>query len=73
MENILRKVDPIVTVPYWDWSLWSGAPWLDKVPIGDSLMKYLEKVRQQSSIYYFARRFSKKLTPRSQLISRKQN
>lgn len=31
MENILRKVDPIVTVPYWDWSLWSGAPWLDKV------------------------------------------
>ncbi|PFX24126.1 Tyrosinase [Stylophora pistillata] len=31
MENILRKVDPIVTVPYWDWSLWSGAPWLDKI------------------------------------------
>ena len=31
MENILRKVDPIVTLPYWDWSLWSGAPWLDQV------------------------------------------
>lgn len=31
MENILRKVDPIVTIPYWDWSLWSGAPWLDQI------------------------------------------
>ena len=31
MENILRKVDPIVTVPYWDWSLWSGEPWLNQV------------------------------------------
>ncbi|KAJ7387500.1 hypothetical protein OS493_000830 [Desmophyllum pertusum] len=31
IENILRKVDPIVTVPYWDWSLWSGAPWLDQI------------------------------------------
>lgn len=31
MENILRKVDPIVTLPYWDWSLWSGAPWLDQI------------------------------------------
>jgi len=31
MENILRKVDPIVTVPYWDWSLWSGAPWMDQM------------------------------------------
>ena len=31
MENILREVDPIVTVPYWDWSLWSGQPWLNQV------------------------------------------
>ena len=31
MENILREVDPIVTVPYWDWSLWSGEPWLNQV------------------------------------------
>lgn len=31
MENILREVDPIVTVPYWDWSLWSGEPWLNEV------------------------------------------
>ena len=31
VENILREVDPIVTVPYWDWSLWSGEPWLDQV------------------------------------------
>ncbi|XP_078361289.1 tyrosinase-like [Oculina patagonica] len=31
IENILRKVDPIATVPYWDWSLWSGAPWLDQI------------------------------------------
>lgn len=31
MENILREVDPIVTIPYWDWSLWSGQPWLNQV------------------------------------------
>ena len=31
MENILREVDPIVTVPYGDWSLWSGQPWLNQV------------------------------------------
>jgi len=31
MENILREVDPIVTVPYWDWSLWSGEPWLNEI------------------------------------------
>ncbi|KAK3749700.1 hypothetical protein QZH41_014973, partial [Actinostola sp. cb2023] len=27
IENLLRKVDCRVTVPYWDWSLFSGKPW----------------------------------------------
>ncbi|XP_066919000.1 uncharacterized protein [Clytia hemisphaerica] len=27
LENILREVDCRVTVPYWDWSLWSHDPW----------------------------------------------
>ena len=26
-ENLLRKIDCRVTVPYWDWSLVSGDPW----------------------------------------------
>ena len=31
MENILRHVDPTVALPYWERSLWSGAPCLDQV------------------------------------------
>lgn len=27
LENILRKVDERVSIPYWDWSLYSGSPW----------------------------------------------
>ncbi|XP_020902888.1 uncharacterized protein LOC110241373 [Exaiptasia diaphana] len=27
MENLFRKIDCRVTVPYWDWSLFSGTPW----------------------------------------------
>ncbi|XP_048583063.1 hemocyanin, beta-C chain unit D-like [Nematostella vectensis] len=27
IENLLRRVDPVVTLPYWDWSLFSGLPW----------------------------------------------
>jgi len=31
IENLLHKVDCRVTLPYWDWSLWSHAPWSRKV------------------------------------------
>ena len=31
MENLLRRVDARVTVPYWDWSLFSSEPWAKKV------------------------------------------
>eukprot|EP00794_Sanderia_malayensis_P006181 gene6181-6895_t len=27
LENLLREVDCRVTVPYWDWSIWSHDPW----------------------------------------------
>eukprot|EP00795_Rhopilema_esculentum_P007781 gene7781-13628_t len=27
LENMLRKVDCKVTLPYWDWSIWSHDPW----------------------------------------------
>ena len=26
-ENLLRKIDCRITVPYWDWSLWAHDPW----------------------------------------------
>lgn len=32
LENILREVDCRVTVPYWDWSLWSQDPWSLNLP-----------------------------------------
>lgn len=44
IENILRKVDPIVTVPYWDWSLWSGAPWLNQVFICAPVWKHIKTI-----------------------------
>ena len=30
-ENLLRKIDCRVTVPYWDWSLVSGNPWSNDI------------------------------------------
>jgi len=31
IENLLQKVNCRVTLPYWDWSLWSHAPWSRKI------------------------------------------
>lgn len=31
MENLFRRIDCRVTVPYWDWSLFSGTPWRSTV------------------------------------------
>lgn len=47
MENILRKIDCRATIPYWDWSLFSGQPWRRQVGgkplgVGDSKTNYFE-------------------------------
>ena len=31
IENLLRKIDCRVTLPYWDWSVCSGDPWIEEL------------------------------------------
>ena len=49
MENLLKKVDPRVTVPYWDWSLFSSEPWTKKVR-PRKLLKIIHYINLWSSL-----------------------